>query len=322
MKIIVPCSYYIFGWDRGGIYTVADQFKKIFSDSCDLVKFGNLKNEPTINDLQYVAASDLSSYDCTFVPDIRGFSSLGENLSELKNYPRPIIARVDDIGDYKWGEDVDILWCFKNKMYEYFRRHTNKKVVISGLPYFPFTPPFVEEIHRRTIASICRLDPVKRIDTLIDVSKRVNGKIILLLFLNEALKFYNTNVERIAKSELNIECHVKDVPFEKKEIFRVLSKATSYYGGTVTYSGIGVEYAALEAMNNLCVPVVRSNMKSDYIREKYRAFFWEYHEDLIKSIEDSFVDQSMLYYNLERLQENHAHFKNMFMEVVNQWHLS
>jgi glycosyltransferase involved in cell wall biosynthesis len=203
-------------------------------------------------------------------------------------------------------------------MYDYVRSNTDKKVVLSGLPYLPVVP-FCSDIEERTIFSVCRLDPIKRVETLIDVAPRVNGKIILWLYTMDFLRNYSKTIEVVAKEQTNIECLVTGFPFKEKSIFEALSRVNSYYSSTVWGSGTGVEYAALEAMNNLCVPVIRSNMKSDYEREGYRGFFWEYHEDLIRAIECSFIDRSMLYDNLEILTENCNNFKNMFVEISEYW---
>jgi glycosyltransferase involved in cell wall biosynthesis len=311
----------VFGWNKGGIFSVANHFQRIFGSDCDLVKFGSLKNEKTVNVLSYSDVSDFSSYDATFFPNIRGFTSLKESMN-LDKCPRPIVARVDDVQDTdfkNWGKDVDVFWCFKNKMYEYVRQNTNKKVVLSGLPYFPFSSSQVIA-NPRTILSVCRLDPIKRIETLIDVAGRVNGRIVLLLYMMDFLKNYNRTIEGIAKERKNIECFARYYPFEESEVFEALALANSYYSATVWSSGTGVEYAALEAMNSLCVPVIRNNMESDYRREGYRACFWEYHEDLVKEMERSFVDQSMLNDNVEKLQFNCDNFKSMFEEIVNDWH--
>lgn len=243
---------------------------------------------------------------------------------DLSKFPRPIIARVDDYGDTdfknlkQWSKDIDVFWCFKNKMYEYVKENTDKKVVISGLPYLPVASSSHTE--EKTIFSVCRLDPIKRIETLIDVSSRVKGKIILWLYTMDFLRNYSKTIESLMKEQSSIEYVVSDSPFEEKNIFEALSRANSYYSATTWGSGTGVEYVALEAINNLCVPVIRSNMRSDYVREKYRGFFWEYHDELIKAIERSFLDRDMLYYNLLMLRENYSHFRNMFLEIVSDWH--
>lgn len=326
MKIAIACSFQAYS-QRNGVSTLAVNVHDLFPEESDLIRIGKFENknflrwkdDPIDSILSMVEyyKTDLRKYDFTFVPSLYAQGNKTEDLRMLSLFPHPIIARVDDFidldEDFEWIDDVDVFICFKEKLGKWCeKKYPRKKIIISGLPYIPKILNN-EQRKNNVITTMSRVDPIKRLELLLDVASRIKGVVRLsgTKFDNPEFRYWNRFILSLASQSKNVEINLED---DFKEVNKEFLRSNSYYGATFWSSGIGVEYAALEAMDCGCVPVVTDRMRRDYEREGFKACFWDLQEDLVLATNKSFdYNKEIIFNNIEVLKERPKIFKKELM---------
>lgn len=258
----------------------------------------------------------------------RGITGEAEQWEDnICHFPHPIISRIDDYmdinEDFTWMNEIDFFLPLKRKFYDWAVGPgrdafpiLRKPVLLSSTPFLPMNCDAKWEEKQDLIFSYSRIDPRKRIEFLVENARWLYGKVYVLgdMIDSRSWQMYNDYFTDRCSVEDNVELITKPGGLTLEEASLTLRASKLAYAGTFWKSGGSLEYAALEAMDLGCLPIVSDYNSGEYRREnlEHVAFSnsWEF-VFLVNMIlggpEEWFMDK--IHHNFERLRQRADEFR-------------
>lgn len=317
---------------RGGVNSFARHFQDVVNSnphlSCDLIA---MTRNQTMNrldrDIRFFDSSLICKYDLIFLADFHLYAeddiSILREFQENKKKIMSYIHGPDSIVDtnYKFIEEyvTHIFWDRKLLMKDTEDRF-NVRMSNSHLT-LPF---FVSEnkndrINYRfnTVASQCRVASLKGIDRIVDASTGIDGNVVIFGYTGDRIKrrdiqYYQTISDKL-KTKKNVTMFMSPYGISSDSIATLLSSCKSYLSATkYDISGVyGIEYAAMEAMNEECLLIVNNNIKQEYTEKGCEALFYDDRDDMIE-----YANFSLREYDSETSKSVIAHNRSFLMSKM------
>ena len=261
-----------------------------------------------------------------------------DNMDIIDSFPHPRILYLHEWSSLKHGN-----WRFIDKIdiIAYDRPLLAKSFIDRypsfDKPYRELTLPYLfkgeknGEHYEKNIISLTRIAPNKHFLEVYDAAAELPS----FNFHIAGVKYKTTEeggeyFERIKLLLSGLDNVHWYGELTNKEIVNCLSNSEYYLGLTSDTSGwqtYGIEYAAMEAMDAGCIPIVNSEMEYEYRRQGARAIFWNSSSTsaplarLIRNCYDggSYLRSYIVPHNYEFLRRKNIRFRNQLELMVKEY---
>ena len=330
---------------RGGVNSFSRHFQDVVNNCsnslhCDLFAMSqkSISNNRLDRGISLFDFSVTENYDVLFLADFHLYDE--DDLSILKQWSKtkkPIVSYVhgpDSIipSNYSFiKEYVDHVFWDREKLME----DTALRYGVD-IPNSHLTLPFFVSEDRRdridyrfnVVASQCRVASLKGIDKIINASSALEGNVVIFGYTGDRIKDrdiqYYQMISDTLKTKNNVTMFMSPYGISSSAIATLLSSCKVYLSATkYDVPGVyGVEYAAMEAMNEGCLLIADENIKQEYRNKGCEALFYDNTNDMVDCVNwalreyDSAMSKSMMDCNSLFLKNKMTLFCDQLMGVL------
>jgi glycosyltransferase involved in cell wall biosynthesis len=300
---------------RGGVNSFVRHFQDVVNNCsddslhCDLFAMSKtgISNNRLDRDIALFDKAVIKNYDVLFLAD---FHLYGEDdltiLEQFAKTNKRIVSYVhgpDSIIPSNYGfieEYVDhIFWDRELLMKDTISRYgVNKSNSLLTLPYYVFAHDFDNDsIYRMNIiASQCRVAPLKGIERILRASRHIQDRVVVFGYTGDRIKTRDIDYYEVLKKEVqdckNVTLFMSSYGISSSSVATLLRSCKAYLSATkYEVPGVyGIEYAAMEAMDSGCLPIIDSNIEIEYVNKGAEALFYCSSDEMIEQMTRSIKD--------------------------------